>query len=114
MSHITKDIEFIVVLCGDVPLISSQKISDLIYIHKKENNDVTVMAVEQDNPYGYGRIVLDQKGYIAKIVEEADADDDQKKIKIVNSGIYCISCDMIDDVLNDLTDKNLQKRVLFN
>jgi len=109
MPYVGNDIESVVVLCGDVPLISSQKISDLVYLHKKENNDVTVMAVEQENPYGYGRIVLDNDGYIEKIVEEADATEDEKKITIVNSGIYCISCHMIEDVLNELTDENVQK-----
>ncbi|MBF0452501.1 MAG: NTP transferase domain-containing protein [Candidatus Magnetomorum sp.] len=109
MPLVPTEVEAVVVLCGDVPLISSQKINDLIYLHKKENNDVTIMAVEQENPHGYGRIVLDENGYIEKIVEEADADDDQKKIKMVNSGIYCISCAMIEDVLNELTDNNIQK-----
>ncbi|KPA19234.1 bifunctional N-acetylglucosamine-1-phosphate uridyltransferase/glucosamine-1-phosphate acetyltransferase [Candidatus Magnetomorum sp. HK-1] len=106
---VSSEIEDIVVLCGDVPLISSQKVNDLIYLHKKEENDVTVMAVEQENPYGYGRIVLDKNGYIEKIVEEADATDEQKKIKNVNSGIYCISCSMMNDVLTDITNNNAQK-----
>jgi len=106
---ISSDIESVVVLCGDVPMISSGKINDLIYVHRKEDNDVTVMAVEQDDPYGYGRIVLDNNGFIEKIVEEVDADDEQKKIKMVNSGIYCISCDIIDDVLNEISDNNNQK-----
>jgi len=105
---ISSEIEAVVVLCGDVPLISSEKINDLIYLHRKESNDVTVMAVEQENPFGYGRIVLDQNSYIEKIVEEADATDEQKKIKMVNSGIYCISCTILDEVLNEISDNNMQ------
>jgi len=105
---ISSDIESVVVLCGDVPMISPDKINDLIYVHRKEGNDVTVMAVEQDDPYGYGRIVLDQNGFIEKIIEEADANDEQRKINMVNSGIYCISCSIIDEVLNEISDSNNQ------
>jgi UDP-N-acetylglucosamine diphosphorylase/glucosamine-1-phosphate N-acetyltransferase len=105
---ISSEIESVVVLCGDVPMISPDKINDLIYVHRKEGNNVTVMAVEQEIPYGYGRIVLDKDGFIEKIVEEADATDEQKAIKMVNSGIYCISCAILDDVLNEISDKNMQ------
>jgi UDP-N-acetylglucosamine diphosphorylase/glucosamine-1-phosphate N-acetyltransferase len=105
---ISSEIESVVVLCGDVPMISPDKINDLIYVHRKEDNNITVMAVEQEDPYGYGRIVLDQNGFIEKIVEEADATDEQKKIKMVNSGIYCISCAIIDEVLNEISNRNKQ------
>jgi UDP-N-acetylglucosamine diphosphorylase/glucosamine-1-phosphate N-acetyltransferase len=105
---ISSEIESVVVLCGDVPMISPDKINDLIYVHRKEDNDVTVMAVEQEDPYGYGRIVLDDNGFIEKIVEETDATDDQKKINMVNSGIYCISCSILDETLNELSDDNTQ------
>jgi UDP-N-acetylglucosamine diphosphorylase/glucosamine-1-phosphate N-acetyltransferase len=105
---ISSEVESAVVLCGDVPMISPDKINDLIYVHRKEDNDVTVMAVEQEDPYGYGRIVLDQDGFIEKIVEEADATEEQKSINMVNSGIYCISCAILDDVLNEISDKNMQ------
>ncbi|ETR71459.1 MAG: UDP-N-acetylglucosamine pyrophosphorylase [Candidatus Magnetoglobus multicellularis str. Araruama] len=105
---IGSDIEAVVVLCGDVPMISPEKINDLIYLHRKEDNQITVMAVEQDNPYGYGRIVLDQNGFIEKIVEEADATNEQKEIKMVNSGIYCISCAILEEVLNAISNNNKQ------
>jgi len=106
---IANEIESVVVLCGDVPMISSDRINDLIYVHRKEDNQITVMAVEQEDPYGYGRIVLDQEGFIERIVEEADATDEQKKINMVNSGIYCISSAIIDELLNEVSDNNNQK-----
>jgi UDP-N-acetylglucosamine diphosphorylase/glucosamine-1-phosphate N-acetyltransferase len=105
---IASEIESVVVLCGDVPMISSDRINDLIYVHRKEDNQITVMAVEQDDPYGYGRIVLDDNGFIEKIVEEADATENQKKINMVNSGIYCISSAILDDLLNEVSDNNNQ------
>jgi len=106
---ISSETEAVVILCGDVPLISSHKVNDLIYLHKKEENDVTVMAVELDDPHGYGRILIDKRGYIEKIVEETDASEREKKIKIVNSGVYCISSSIINDVLTEVKDHNAQK-----
>ena len=72
------------------PLIKSITICDLISDHVNNNNDVTVLGVCLENPFGYGRIVENISGGVGKIVEETDADDIQKKINIVNSGIYCV------------------------
>lgn len=88
LEHVNPDIDTILVLSGDVPLINPDFLSNLINYHK---NDITIVSTELENPSGYGRIVRDNNGKIIKIVEEKDANEEEKKIKEINTGIYCFS-----------------------
>lgn len=108
MPHIAESINSVVVLCGDVPLISSDTISKFIDSHNKENAVATVLSVEVDTPYGYGRMIVDENGDVVKIVEESDADNEEKKIRFINSGIYCVQKEFLSDALNKITDDNSQ------
>jgi UDP-N-acetylglucosamine diphosphorylase/glucosamine-1-phosphate N-acetyltransferase len=101
----------VVILSGDVPLIKSTTIKDLITEHLKYKNDVTVLGVCLDNPFGYGRIVENEFGGVEKIVEQADADEMQKNINIVNSGIYCVKRDFIEISLTQIKSDNAQNEV---
>jgi bifunctional N-acetylglucosamine-1-phosphate-uridyltransferase/glucosamine-1-phosphate-acetyltransferase GlmU-like protein len=69
----------VVVLCGDVPLIQPETITDLIEDHLKSARDISLLAVELENPYGYGRVEHDVKCQVCGIIEEADATDEQKQ-----------------------------------
>ncbi len=100
--------EKIIILCGDVPLLSADTINNLVEKHEADNNDVTVLAVEPDDPHGYGRIITDSTGNILKIVEEADATETEKAIKTINSGIYCVSRDCLKQTLEKITADNTQ------
>lgn len=108
MPLIHETIDSVVVLCGDVPLISSKTIEKFIANHNEENAITTVLAVESENPYGYGRMIVDENGNVVKIVEESDADENEKKIKIINSGIYCVQKDFLNESLQKITDNNSQ------
>ena len=61
-----------------------------------------------DDPFGYGRIVRDAKGNVQAIVEQKDATEEQKAIKEINTGIYCMECPLMFDVLATLTNDNAQ------
>ncbi len=65
LTHIPAPCEEVVILCGDVPLIRSETIFDLVEDHLENTRDISLLAVELDNPFGYGRVVLDenQGGY---------------------------------------------------
>jgi UDP-N-acetylglucosamine diphosphorylase/glucosamine-1-phosphate N-acetyltransferase len=90
MPHIPAHCDQVVVLCGDVPLIQPETITGLIEDHQNREYDISLLAVELDNPSGYGRIVLDDKNQVSGIIEEADATAEQKQIRLINAGIYCI------------------------
>ncbi len=83
-------------LCGDVPLIRTQTIADLVSIHRDQMADLTVLAAKVDDPTGYGRVIQGEDGGLLAIREEADAKDSEKQINIVNSGIFVL----INDFLN--------------
>jgi len=101
-------VRHVVVLCGDVPLIRDITVKALIEEHMACENKLTVLAVELDDPSGYGRMVLDLKNRLVAIREEADASMDEKKLKLVNSGIYCIERQFLTNALNRLKPDNVQ------
>lgn len=99
----------VIVLCGDTPLISSQSIKSLIDAHHQQDNAVTVLTAELDRPFGYGRIIRDQNDQVVKIVEEKDASVDEKKVKEVNSGMYCFCGSLLKKNLSRLATDNSQQ-----
>ena len=103
-----KDEDKIIMLYGDTPLISSKTLKDLIKHHDDSGYSATVLVAEFDNPKGYGRIVKDKMGNVIKIVEDKDANDEEKKIKEVNSGIYCFNGKALRNALDKLTNNNAQ------
>jgi UDP-N-acetylglucosamine diphosphorylase/glucosamine-1-phosphate N-acetyltransferase len=98
----------VVILCGDVPLITSDTIIRFIEDHVKAKRDLSLLAVEMENPEGYGRILLDENRQVYGIIEEADASDEQKEIKIVNTGIYCLKKELLSDLLQKIKSDNVQ------
>jgi bifunctional UDP-N-acetylglucosamine pyrophosphorylase/glucosamine-1-phosphate N-acetyltransferase len=80
--------EPVLVLPGDMPLLSADSVERLVSHHRATGAAATVLTAVLDQPFGYGR-VLRQRGRVARIVEERDATDDQKKVTEVNTSVYC-------------------------
>lgn len=96
------------VLCGDAPFIDSNTIKEALVIHKQQNNAVTVITAELDNPKGYGRIIRSGNG-ISAIVEEKDATSVQRAVCEVNSGAYWFRTSDLIELLGKLECNNSQK-----
>ena len=111
MPFVLDNVKDVVILCGDVPLIRPTTISNLITVHRDGNCDVSLLAVKVDDPKGYGRIILDDRGRLSAIVEEADADSSQKKINDINSGIYIVKREYLGEALPKLRADNAQKEI---
>lgn len=90
---------------GDMPLVDSKTIEDLINQHIESGNDLTVVTTIVNNPTGYGRIVR-KSGQVKKIVEEKDATCSQKDIKEINTGLYCINTELLDETLGKIKNNN--------
>lgn len=108
LSFIPDDCEEVVILCGDVPILTADTIIKLVDDHVQTNRDVSLLAVEMDNPTGYGRVLHDIKGHVSKIVEEADANKEQKQIKMINTGIYCVKKNFLIDTVGKIKSNNAQ------
>ena len=109
MEAISPEAEHVIILCGDVPLLQPATVEKLIDSHCRKGNDLTVLAVEVAEPKGYGRIVTDDQGKLLGIIEEADANDVQRNIHLVNSGIYCAAKDFLELALGQIRPDNVQK-----
>lgn len=98
----------VVILCGDSPLITEKTLRDFEQYHKTINSDITVMSTIVENPTNYGRIIRDIDNSLECIVEEKDASIEQKNIKEVNAGVYCLNWKKIKDAFSQLTTNNAQ------
>ncbi len=92
------------VLNGDMPLIQSSELEKF-----QENESTIVMSVlKLDNPNGYGRVII-ENDKVQKIVEQKDANAEQKKITTVNAGIYQFDTEFLLESLPKLSNANVQK-----
>ena len=98
----------VLVLCGDTPLITAETLQKFIDFHKSSNSDLTLMSTIFDDPTNYGRIIRNPDNSVKCIVEEKDATDEQKSIKEVNAGIYCLDWKKVKNAFSQLTSNNAQ------
>ncbi len=106
--HLPQGCREVLILCGDVPLIRAATLKGLVHNHVAAGRDVSLLAVELENPHGYGRVLINSRDEVCGIIEEADASAAQKAVKLINSGIYCVNRSFLDEVLPRLTRNNAQ------
>ena len=94
-------------LSGDVPLLSSSTLQALLRVHDNERAAATVLTALVDRPYGYGRIVRSQ-GQIARIVEERDASPAERSIREINAGVYAFDLEPLFPALRGIASQNAQ------
>lgn len=99
----------VIIACGDVPLIKPETFSLLAGMMSHPKAGAAVLTMSLANPHGYGRIIRDENGNCAKIVEEKDALDIQKSIKEVNTGTYAFKSKLLFQGLKTVTTNNAQK-----
>jgi UDP-N-acetylglucosamine diphosphorylase/glucosamine-1-phosphate N-acetyltransferase len=98
----------IVILCGDVPLIRPETIISLHDRHRSEGAAVTVLTTIPEDPAGYGRVIKPDGRRVVKIVEEKDAAPEEKKIRDINTGIYCVESRFLFAAVAGLGNRNVQ------
>jgi bifunctional UDP-N-acetylglucosamine pyrophosphorylase/glucosamine-1-phosphate N-acetyltransferase len=94
----------VLVLYGDVPLIRAQTLRELLAV----DADLAVLGAEPTDPTGYGRVVLDGNGHVSAIVEQKDASDEQRAIRLVNTGIVSANAGGLRHWLGKLGNDNSQ------
>jgi bifunctional UDP-N-acetylglucosamine pyrophosphorylase/glucosamine-1-phosphate N-acetyltransferase len=97
----------VVLLSGDVPLLTGETVRRLVDTHLRARAAATVVTAVVDRPYGYGRVVR-TRGRIARIVEERDASPEVRQIREINSGIYAFDLAPLFEALRGIASQNAQ------
>ncbi|MBW4593614.1 MAG: bifunctional UDP-N-acetylglucosamine diphosphorylase/glucosamine-1-phosphate N-acetyltransferase GlmU [Brasilonema angustatum HA4187-MV1] len=99
----------LLVLSGDVPLLRTQTLKNLLQTHQENQNAATILTAYLDNPKGYGRVFCNSENIVQQIVEDRDCTPNQKQNNRINAGIYCFHWQDLAKVLPHLQTNNSQK-----
>jgi bifunctional UDP-N-acetylglucosamine pyrophosphorylase/glucosamine-1-phosphate N-acetyltransferase len=96
--------EKVLILNGDMPLITKESINKLI----KKDGDINLSVLNLNNPKGYGRVII-ENGKIKEIVEEKDCTPTQKEVNSVNGGVYFLKREVLKEYIPKIDNNNAQK-----
>ena len=98
----------LLVLSGDCPLITSETMKALIDMRESNDAAVVVLTMEMSDPTGYGRIIREADGSVARIVEQKDASPEEAAVTECNSGFYCFDAKALFEALGQVGSDNAQ------
>ena len=98
----------VLILSGDTPMLTPELLRSLVDTHRSAGADATVLTAEPDDPRLYGRVVRAANGDVEKIVEGTDANEEQRRIREINSSIYVFRSAALWSALDQLEPKNVQ------
>ncbi|MDR2878564.1 MAG: bifunctional UDP-N-acetylglucosamine diphosphorylase/glucosamine-1-phosphate N-acetyltransferase GlmU [Fusobacteriales bacterium] len=104
--EILKSKDNVLITYGDSPLIKAETLRKMEEKFLKDSLDCILLSCEVNVPFGYGRIILDEKKQIIDIIEEKEASNEIKKIKEINVGVYIFRYDSLADALDKIDNKN--------
>ncbi|MED3662440.1 bifunctional UDP-N-acetylglucosamine diphosphorylase/glucosamine-1-phosphate N-acetyltransferase GlmU [Ureibacillus sp. FSL K6-8385] len=96
------------VICGDTPLIQAETMKALLDHHIAQKAKATILTAIAEDPTGYGRVIRDEQGQVAQVVEHKDATPDQRLIKEINTGTYCFDNKALFEALKSVNNNNAQ------
>ncbi|ALV24383.1 fused N-acetylglucosamine-1-phosphate uridyltransferase and glucosamine-1-phosphate acetyltransferase [Campylobacter iguaniorum] len=92
------------IICGDMPLVEASELKALC----QSDADVSISAFEAINPFGYGRVITNG-GNVTKIVEQKDANDEEKSVNLCNAGAYCFDSKLLKSLIPLIKNDNASK-----
>ncbi len=107
-SEYINDDDTVIILVGDGPLIRKETLKSFMKYHDDNNYAASVMTAFLENPKGYGRIIRNSDSSVMNIVEEKDASENIKKIKEINTGIFCFNGKLLKYALGKIDTNNSQ------
>jgi UDP-N-acetylglucosamine pyrophosphorylase len=99
----------VLVLSGDVPMLTHATVRSLLDVHRASMVAATVLTAVLPDASGYGRILRDARGHVTGIVEHKDATEEQRSVREINSGIYVFDARTLFEGLRNITTDNVQK-----
>ncbi|WP_226647412.1 bifunctional UDP-N-acetylglucosamine diphosphorylase/glucosamine-1-phosphate N-acetyltransferase GlmU [Mesobacillus subterraneus] len=97
-----------IVVCGDTPLIKGETMEALFKHHEETSAKATILTARAEDPTGYGRIVRNSEGFVEKIVEHKDANEQERNINEINTGTYCFDNKMLFEAIQNVSNDNVQ------
>jgi bifunctional UDP-N-acetylglucosamine pyrophosphorylase / glucosamine-1-phosphate N-acetyltransferase len=97
----------VIMLSGDVPLLSTETLRRLIAVHVEKGAAATLVTTVLERPFGYGRIVR-EGGRVQRIVEERDASPEERAVREINAGVYAFDLGPLFDALKSIAPENAQ------
>jgi bifunctional UDP-N-acetylglucosamine pyrophosphorylase/glucosamine-1-phosphate N-acetyltransferase len=98
----------VLILCGDVPLVKAETIHSFIDTFWRNESHLSVLTAAVEKPFGYGRIIRSPEGWLEKIVEEKDATEEEKLVREINTGIFCMRASFLNKGLKEIRQENAQ------
>ncbi len=98
----------VLVLSGDVPLLRKSTIEAMLKIHRGADSGATILTAMFENPHGYGRVLRKNNNTLDYIIEEKDCNNEQRKIKEINAGIYIFKSKELFPALIKIKNDNRQ------
>ena len=99
----------ILVLCGDMPLIKTETLQQLLREYKKKKAKCAVLTLKSNAKNDFGRIIRDEGGSFLKIVEHREGTEKEKEVDEFNSGVYCFDKNLFFKALTSIDDNNIQQ-----
>ena len=103
---IPADVDDVLIVCGDTPRLGADELARLVEQRRRLGSLVALWTTTVAQPQGYGRIVRDKDQYVQAIVEEKDATDEQRALREINPGVYCVDAAFLRRALPLLTADN--------
>ncbi|MGB3414639.1 MAG: bifunctional UDP-N-acetylglucosamine diphosphorylase/glucosamine-1-phosphate N-acetyltransferase GlmU [Microbacteriaceae bacterium] len=98
----------VVILSGDVPLLDAETLEQLLEHHLATQCELSIVSTKLSNPRGFGRVIRDDQNNLLAIVEEKDANDEQRSIQEINAGIYVANISALTRALAEIDTNNAQ------
>ncbi|MBO0995491.1 bifunctional UDP-N-acetylglucosamine diphosphorylase/glucosamine-1-phosphate N-acetyltransferase GlmU [Bacillus sp. SD088] len=96
------------VICGDTPLISTDTLESLFAAHDQQQAKATILTAYAEDPTGYGRVIRNHTGQVEKIVEHKDANEEERNVKEINTGMFCFDNHALFAALEEVSNDNSQ------
>ena len=98
----------VLILCGDVPLVKPETLRSFMGTFWRNDSTLAVLTAVVRDPFGYGRIIRNAEGWLERIVEEKDASEEERLIREINTGIYCVRSSFLIEGLKEIGRENAQ------
>ncbi len=98
----------VLILCGDVPLVKRETLRSFMGTFWRNDSTLAVLTAVVRDPFGYGRIIRNAEGWLERIVEEKDASEEERLIREINTGIYCVRSSFLIEGLKEIGRENAQ------